>query len=51
MSVLKFLVARKCQEKDNQSGTSEWVEMPEAVEDSVGEGTHSQVSSVPVSSS
>lgn len=47
MSVLKFLVARSCQEKDNGDGTSEWVEMPEAVEDSVGEGTHSQISSVP----
>lgn len=47
MSVLKFLVARKCQERDNLGDTSKWVEMPEAVEDRVGEGAHSQVSSVP----
>lgn len=46
MSVLKFLVARRCQEKDNL-GTSEWVEMPEAVKDRVGEGMHNQVGSVP----
>lgn len=46
MSVLKFLVARRCQ-GDNLGGTSEWVEMPEAVEDRVGEGMHNQVGSVP----